>query len=105
MGITEKKIAHLKELAQAAPDNEWFYEKRKDGEYELSCLGIKFFKSEARRYIAAANPETVLAIIAEIERLKRTLDYQIRFMAEYKKSRGNSVGRRNSVAVAGTHIE
>lgn len=70
MGITSEQLAELKELAERATQGEWPY-----NENWLWCTDDGFHHWKICQYgdcqfMSAANPQTVLALIAEIERLR-----------------------------------
>jgi hypothetical protein len=71
--------SELKRLAEAAPEGPWFGPEYAPGtsyvfDVDLGTLlayeSIDSEKDACLRYVAAANPATVLALIAEIEKLK-----------------------------------
>lgn len=101
MEITQEKLAELKKLAEKLPIVEWysmpvgvkrhavFNKSRPESIVAISCTDMEGtligLGEKSAKYIAAANPETILALIAEIERLDKNAKIQTQFVNEYKR--------------------
>lgn len=79
MTLPPEELARLRELAKAATPGTWCVDDRGGGWYLVkspsrSCSLVRecceSCVEEDARFIAAANPETVLALLDEVERLR-----------------------------------
>lgn len=89
--ITPEKLAKLRELAQAANQTPW---RRHDYNYVIpedyegtfeTCWIATCFTGEDAAHIAAADPQTVLALVEEVERLRLERDFLV---SEYERAVG-----------------
>lgn len=78
--MDKDKLNELKELAEKATPGPWIYDEE-DGTIEpLETVGLRSIIAEPTysndaAFIAAANPQTVLELIAEIERREKEADW------------------------------
>lgn len=88
--ITEDSINSLKELAQKASKGTWTVEKGEeadavitaDGSLSWDDHGGEVFTVENAAYLAAANPEFILALIADRNRWKKEAADNLRIAEE-----------------------
>lgn len=70
MEITSEELAKLKSLAEKATQGKWPYNEKWMWETEDGSYHWKLCHYGDCLFMAAANPATILAMIAEIERLR-----------------------------------